>query len=94
MYVQQYQIYTNRAENSLQNTLSNLSLDPEGRRGTTEDLVTSCLHLCLSSTTLCDSGKYSPVHLLTLSSNHFLCLPLLLATLTVPCRQDGLYQAR
>ena len=31
-----------------------LSLDPEGRRGTTDDLATSCLHLCLSATALCD----------------------------------------
>ena len=32
------------------------------------------------------TGKSSPVHSLTWSSHHFLCLSLLLAPLTVPCK--------
>ena len=63
-----------------------LSLDLESHRGTTNDLGTSCLHLCLSSTALCDYGKSSPVHSLMLSSPHFLCCSLLLAPLTAPCK--------
>ena len=69
------------------NTLAHnlyLPLDPEGPRGTTNDLATSCIHLCLSSITLCDYGKSSPVHSLTLSSHRFLCLSLFLVPLTVP----------
>ena len=60
--------------------------DGSGRRGTTDNRVTSCLNLCLSSTALCDCGKSSPVLFLTLSSHRFLCLPLLLAPLAVPCK--------
>ena len=41
--------------------LIRLSLDPEGRTCTTDDLATNCDHLCLSSTALCHSGKSSPV---------------------------------
>ena len=65
---------------------SYLSPDPECRRDITDDLATSCLRFCLSSTALCDSGKSSPVHSLALSSHSFLCLSRLLALLTVLCK--------
>ena len=44
------------------------SLDPEGRRSTTDDLTTSCLHLSLSFILIafCESPKSSSVHSLSL----------------------------
>ena len=46
----------------------------------------AALHLCLSATALCDSGRFSPVRSLTFSSHRFLCLPLLIVHLTAPCK--------
>ena len=70
-----------------------LSLNPGCRRGTTDDLATSCLHPCLTSTALCDSGKAQscPVHSLA-SSRRFLWFSRLLGPLTVPL-QGALGQA-
>ena len=62
------------------------SLDPEGHRGTTDDLATSCVNLCLSSTAFC--GLKSPV-VFTL----WRCLSLLLCSTHNALPQDGLYHA-
>ena len=61
-----------------------LSLNCEGRWGTTDDFATSFLHFPLFSTALWDLAKSRPVHSL-LSSHLFLCLPCLLSPFTVPC---------
>ena len=58
-----------------------LSLNREGRWGTTDDFATSFLHFPLFSTALWDLANSRPVHSLMLSSHLFLCLvfiPLLL----------------
>ena len=57
-----------------------LSLNHEGRWGTTDDFATSFLHSFLFSTSLW------PVHSLMLSPHLFLCLPCLLPPFTVPCK--------
>ena len=66
-----------------------LSLNREGRWGSTEDFTTSFLHFSLFSTALWDLAKSRPVHSLMLSSRLILCLPCLLPLFTVPCKQDG-----
>ena len=63
-----------------------LSLNREGRWGTTDNFATSFLHFCLFSTALWDLPNSRPVHSLMLSSHLFLCLPGLLSPFTVPCR--------
>ena len=80
-------------------SIYHLSLDPEGRRIITDDLATSCLHLCLSCTVLGDSGESSPVHSVTLSSHCFRSLPqdpssrshhsAFIARLSLPCQVIG-----
>ena len=60
-----------------------LALDPEGCRGTTDDLSTSCLHVFHSL--LCNTGKSSHVHSVMLSSSSS-CSP-------HSALQDGLCQA-
>ena len=63
-----------------------LSLNREGRWGTTDDFATSFLHFpCspLPSGTLANSRH---VHSLMLFSHLFLCLPYLLPPFTVPCK--------
>ena len=55
-----------------------LSLNREGRLGTTDDFATSFLHFFLFSTSLWDLPNSRPVHSLVLSSHLFLCLPCLL----------------
>ena len=60
-----------------------LSLNREGRWGTTDDFATSFLHLSLFSTVLCDLANSKPVHPL-MSSYLFFCLPCLLPPFTVP----------
>ena len=62
------------------------SLSLDGRLCTTDDISSMRLHPTLSSTALTDSQNSSPVQSLMLSSHLFLCLPLLLVPLTVPCR--------
>ena len=59
---------------------SHLSLNREGRWGTTDDFATSSLHFSPFSTALWDLAnfKFKPVHSLMLSSHLFLCLPCLL----------------
>ena len=64
---------------------SHLSLNREGRWGTTGDFATSFLHFSLFSTALWDLPNYRPVHSLMLSSHLFLCLPRLLPPFTMPC---------
>ena len=63
-----------------------LSLNHEGRWGTTDDFATSFLHFSLFSTALWDLANSRPVHSLMLSSHLFVCLPCLLPPLTVPCK--------
>ena len=65
---------------------SHLSLDREGRWGTTDDFATSFLHFSLLSTALWDLANFRPVHSLMLSSHLFLCLPCLLPPFIVPCK--------
>ena len=60
-----------------------LSLNREGRLGTTNDFTTSFLHFPLFSTALWDLPNSGPVHCL-MSSHLFLCLPCLLPPFTVP----------
>ena len=54
---------------------SHLSLNREGRWGTTDDFATSFLHFPLFSTALWDFANSRPVHSPMSSSNLFLCLP-------------------
>ena len=61
-----------------------LSLNHEGRLGTTDDFATSFLHFSLFSTALWDLPNSRPVLSLMLSSHLFLCLPRLLPPFTVP----------
>ena len=61
-----------------------LSLNREGRWGTTDDFGTSFLHFPLFSTVLWDLANSRPVHSLMLSFHLFLCLPCLLHPFTVP----------
>ena len=63
-----------------------LSLNREGRWGTTDDFATSFLLSSLFSTALWDFENFGPVHFLMLSSHVFLCLPCLLPPFTVPCK--------
>ena len=51
-----------------------LSLNREGRWGTTDDFNTSFLHFSLFSTALCYLANSRPVHSLILSSHLFLCV--------------------
>ena len=67
---------------------SHLSLNLEGRWGTTDDFATSFLHFPLFSIALWDLTNSRPVHSLMLSSHLFLCLPCLLPVFTVPCKMD------
>ena len=57
---------------------SHLSLNREGRLGTTYDFATSC------TTAIWDMVNSRPVHSLMLSSHLFFCLPCLLPAFTVP----------
>ena len=58
--------------------LHHLSLNREGRWGTTDDFTTSFLHFfSLFSTALWDLANSRPVHFLMLSPRLFLCLPCL-----------------
>ena len=68
-----------------------LSINREGRWGTTNDFRTSFLHFCLFSTTLWDLPNSRPVHSLMLSSHFFLCLPCLLPPFHCAL-QDGFSQ--
>ena len=63
-----------------------LSLNCEGRWGTTDNFATNFLHFFLSSTAFWDLPNSRPVHSLRLSSHLFLCLPCLLPPFTVPCK--------
>ena len=63
-----------------------LSLNCEGRWGTTDDFATIFLHLSLFSTALWDLSNSRPVHSMILSFHLFLCLPCLLPLFTVPCK--------
>ena len=65
----------------------NLSLNREGRWGTTDDSTTSFLHFFLFSTALLDLANTGPVHSQMLSSHLFLCLPCLLPPFTEPCKK-------
>ena len=58
----------------------------ESCRGTTDEFATIPSHLVLFSAVLVELSQSIPVHLLILSSNLFVCLPLFLCPFTVPCR--------
>ena len=78
-------------ENTHQSILSHhhhhrLSLNREGRWGTTDDFATSFLHFSLFSAALWDLANSRPVHSLMLSSHLFLCLPCFLPPFTVSCK--------
>ena len=62
-----------------------LSLNREGSWGSTDDFITSFLHLSLFSTTLWHRPNSRPVHSLMLSCHLFFCLPCLPPPFTVPC---------
>ena len=62
-----------------------LSLNREGRWGTTDDFTTSFLHFSLFSTALWDYANSRPVHSLMVSSPFF-CPPGRLPHFTVPCK--------
>ena len=61
-----------------------LSLNCQGRWGTTDDFATTFLHFSLFSTALWDLADSRPVHCLMLSSHLFLCLPCFLPRFTMP----------
>ena len=63
-----------------------LSLNREGRWGTTDNFAASFLHFSRFSTAPWDLAKARHVHSMLLSSNLFLCLPCLLPPFTVPCK--------
>ena len=63
-----------------------LSLNREGRWGTTDDFATSFLQFPLFATALWDLPNSRSVHCLMLSSHLFLCLPCLFPPFTVPCK--------
>ena len=69
-----------------QNLHHHLSLNHDGRWGTTDDFATSFLHFSLFSTAPWDMPNSRPVHSLMLSSHLFLCLPSLLPLFTLPCK--------
>ena len=64
-------------------SLSHLSLNLEGRWGTTDDFATSFLYFPLFSTALWDLPNSRPVHFLMLSSHLFPYLPCLLPLFTM-----------
>ena len=68
--------------------ISHLSLNREGRWGTTDNFATSffSLHFSLFSAALWDLPNSRPAHSLMLSSYLFLCLPFRLPPFTVPCQ--------
>ena len=59
-----------------------LSLNREGRWGTTDDFTASFLHFSLFSTALWDSANSRPVY--SIMSSHL--FPCLLPPFTVPCK--------
>ena len=61
-----------------------LSLNHEGRQGTTDNFTTSFLHFPLFSTALWNLVNSRPVHALMLASHLFLSLPCLLPPFTLP----------
>ena len=66
--------------------ISSQSLNLGLRRGITDDFATIPFHHSMSLGALRESPNSVPVHSLMLSSHLFFCLPLLLASFTVPCR--------
>ena len=66
--------------------LHHLSLNCEGRWGTTDDFATSFLHFSLFSTAVWDFLNSRPVYCLMLPSHLFLCLPCLLPPCIAPCK--------
>ena len=62
-----------------------LSLNREGRWGTTDDFTTSFLHSPLFSTAFWNLMNSRPIHFLILPLHLFFCLPCLLPPFTVPC---------
>ena len=63
-----------------------LSLNREGRWGTTDDFTISFLHFSLFFTALWGLASFRTVHSLIVSSHLFLCLPCLLPPFTAPCK--------
>ena len=63
-----------------------ISLNREGRWGTTDDFTTSFLHFSPFPTAFWDLANSRPVHFLLLSSHLFFCLPCLLPPFTVLCK--------
>ena len=75
---------TNRPWAPISHHHHHLSLNRDGRWGTTDDFATSFLHFPLFSTALWDLPNSRPDYSLMLSSHLFLCLPCLLPPFTVP----------
>ena len=65
-----------------------LSLNREGRWGTTDDFTPSVLHSSLLSTALWNLVNSRHVHFLILPPHLFFCLPCLLPPFTVPYKMD------
>ena len=63
-----------------------LSLNREGRWGSTDDFTASFLDFSPFSTAIWGLANSKPVHYLMLSSYLFFCLPCLLSPFTVPCK--------
>ena len=63
-----------------------LSLNREGRWGTTDDFTASFLHFSLFSSALWDLANSRPVHSLILSSHFFFCLLCNRLPFTMPCK--------
>ena len=63
-----------------------LSLNRDGRWGTTDDLTTTFLHFSPFSTALWDLANSRPVHSLMLSSRLLFYLPCRISHFTVPCK--------
>ena len=63
-----------------------LSLNCEGRWGTTADFTTSFLYSSVLSTALWDLTNSRPDHFLIFSSHLFFCPSCLLPPFTVPCK--------
>ena len=66
--------------------ISHLSLNSEGRWGTTDDFATNFLYFSLFSTALWDFANSRPVHSLMLSSHLFFRTPCFLPPFIVPCK--------
>ena len=63
-----------------------ISFESGSHWGTTCNITTSFLHFPLFSSAFWDLANSRPVHILTLSSHLFFCLPCVLPPFLVPCK--------